>query len=402
MIPAMNKKFVIIATVFIDVLGMGIIIPTLPFYVESFGVSAFTITLLFCVFAFFSFFSAPVLGSLSDKIGRRPVMIMSICSTALGWLVFASATNIWMLFLGRTIDGLAAGNFSTAQSYLTDIAKDEKERTKNLGLLGAVFGIAFVIGPAMGGLLSNISPTFPFWCVGIMASLNAINAYFNLPESHLKRNTDHKISLNPITPIIRILKDKKILPGFVVWFLFGFAVSIQQAVFALYLGKVFSYGAFVSGIFLTGIGVMITINQGVLLPKFFLKKFKEKDLELVMTAIFALGFFLMASSILGVFIMGIIGLTFGQSILRVVLTSQIVGNALERRGEVLGAMTSVMSLAMILGPLIAGALFVSHETWPFLISGILSVISLIILYYNRKRLQKFTTKMEPTNDQTII
>jgi len=255
----MNKKFIILATVFVDVLGMGIIIPTLPFYVESFGVSAFTITMLFCIFAFFSFFSAPILGSLSDKYGRRPVMIASIFSTAIGWLVFASATNLWLLFLGRTIDGLAAGNFSTAQGIMTDIAKDEKDRTKNLGMMGAVFGIAFIIGPAIGGLLSNISPTFPFWIVGFMAILNLINVIFNLPETHTIRNSDSKISLNPLMPIIRILRDRMILPRFSVWFLFGLAVSVQQAVFALYLGRVFSLGAFASGIFLTGLGVIITI-----------------------------------------------------------------------------------------------------------------------------------------------
>ena len=110
----------------------------------------------------------------------------------------------------------------------------------------------------------------------------------------------------------------------------------------------------------------------------------------------------MSTSILGIFIAGLVFLTFGQSILRVVLTSQIVGNALERKGEVLGAMTSVMSLAMIIGPLIGGALFVSHISWPFIICGILSLISLIILYYNRKLLNKFVEKMEVPNDQTII
>jgi multidrug resistance protein len=398
----MNKKLVILATVFIDVLGMGIIMPTLPFYVESFGVSAFTITLLFCVFALFSFVSAPFLGALSDRIGRRPVMILSICSTAIGWLVFASATNIWMLFLGRIIDGSAAGNFSTAQSYLTDIAKDEKERTKNLGLVGAVFGIAFIIGPAIGGLLSQVSPTFPFWCVGVLAALNAVNSYFNLPESHLDRTVKHKISLNPFVPIFRILRDKKTLPGMTVWFLFGLAISMQQAIFALYLGKVFSYGSFVSGLFLTGIGVLITLNQGLLMPKFWLKKFKERNLELAMMGVFAIGFFLMSTSILGIFIAGIIGITFGQSILRVLLTSQIVGNSLDRKGEVLGAMTSVMFLAMIIGPVIAGALFVTHVKWPFLISSALSVICLIILYENRRRLNKFAPEAGTTNDQTII
>lgn len=399
----MSKKFVILATVFVDVLGMGIIIPTLPFYVESFGVSAFTVTLLFCVFAFFSFFSAPVLGSLSDKYGRRPVMIASICSTAIGWLVFASASHLWLLFLGRTIDGLAAGNFSTAQSIMADIAKDEKERTKNLGLIGAVFGIAFIVGPALGGLLSRISPTFPFWVVGAMASFNVVNAFFNLPETHVHRKMESKVSLNPFMPIIRIMRDKTILPRFAVWFLFGIAVSVQQAVFALYLGKVFSLGAFASGLFLTGVGVIITLNQGFLLSKFWLKRFKESKLELLMTGIFAVGFTLMSTSVLGIFIAGLIGVTFGQSVLRVVLTSQIVGTAHERRGEVLGAMTSAMSLAMIVGPFMAGALFVSHVKWPFLISGGLSVVSFFILALSRKAPGKVVPVIEvPPNDQTLI
>lgn len=398
----MDKKFIIVTTVFIDVLGMGIIIPTLPFYVESFGVSAFTVTLLFCVFSLFSFFSAPFLGALSDKIGRRPVMIISICSTALGWLVFASAKNIWFLFLGRIIDGMAAGNFSTAQSYLTDIAKDDKERAKNLGLIGATFGVALIVGPALGGLLSQISKTFPFWFVGVLASLNAVNAYFNLPESNLNRNKDKKVSLNPFRPILSILNNKKILPGFLVWFLFGMAISIQQAVFALYLGKTFSLGAFASGIFITAVGVIIILNQGFLLSKFWLKKFKEKDLEIFMMGVFAIGFFLLSSSLLGIFIVGLVGITFGQSILRVVLTSQIIGNIPEKRGEIFGAITSIMSLSMIIGPFLAGALFVSHTKLPFVFSGVFSLISLAILYINRNRLNKFDVKVEVQSDQTII
>lgn len=398
----MDKKFIIITTVFIDVLGMGIIIPTLPFYVESFGVSAFVVTLLFCVFSLFSFFSAPFLGALSDKIGRRPVMIISICSTALGWLVFASAKNIWFLFLGRTIDGMAAGNFSTAQSYLTDIAKNEKERTKNLGLIGATFGVALIIGPALGGILSQISKTFPFWFVGGLACLNAINAYFNLPESHLNKNKNYKISLNPFSPIIKILKNKKILPGFLVWFLFGLAIAMQQAIFALYLGKIFSLGPFASGIFMTGVGVIIILNQGFLLHKFWLNKFKEKELEIFMMAVFSLCFFLLSFSSLWIFILGLIGITFGQSILRVVITSQIVGNSPEKRGEIFGATASIMSLAMIIGPFLAGTLFVSHEKLPFIFSGILALISLAILYFNKNRLSKFDTQAQPQNDQTII
>jgi len=398
----MNKKFIIIATVFVDVLGMGIIIPTLPFYVQSFGVSAFVVTLLFGVFSFFAFFSAPLLGALSDKIGRRPVMIISIASSALGWLVFASAHTLWLLFLGRIIDGLAAGNFSTAQSFMADIAKDEKERTKNLGLLGAVFGVAFIIGPGVGGLLSNISPTFPFWCVGILASLNAVNAFFNLPESHHKRQKDKKISLNPFQPIIRITRDEKVLPGFFVWFLFGISIAMYQAIFSLYLEKVFFLGAFAAGLFMTGVGVIMVMNQGFLLSKFWLKNFKEKDLEFFMMFLFSFGFFLMSTSFFSVFIIGMFVLVLSQSILRVVITSQVVGNSHENRGEVLGAMSSVLSLSMIMGPLLAGSLFISHPHFPFLMGGFLALFCLVILYHNRRKLRIFEHKLTPPNDQTII
>jgi len=398
----MNKKFVIVATVFIDVLGMGIVIPTLPFYVQSFGVSAFTVTLLFGIFAFCSFFSAPLLGALSDRIGRRPVILISICSTALGWLVFASAQSIWLLFLGRMIDGAAAGNFSTAQSYLVDIARDEKERTKNLGVIGASFGIALVIGPALGGVLSYVSPTFPFWCVGILATLNLVNAYFNLPESHLNRKSEGRFSLNPFLPIMRTIKDHKIRIGLMIWFLFGLAIAIYQSIFTLYLGKVFNFGAFAAGLFMTGSGIVLSINQGWLLPKFWLKKFKERDLEILMLILFVIGFGLMSTSLLGMLIAGLVCLTFSQSILRVVITSQLVALANDRRGELLGAMMSVMSLAMIVGPLIAGALFVSHEKWPFLISAGLGLVALIILYCNRRRLNKFAAQTVVQNDQTAL
>ncbi|PJA86559.1 MAG: tetracycline resistance MFS efflux pump, partial [Candidatus Moranbacteria bacterium CG_4_9_14_3_um_filter_42_9] len=150
-----KEKIIIISTVFVDVLGIGIIIPVLPFYLERFESGAMMLTALFSVFSLCSFLSAPVLGALSDRIGRRPVLLLSIFSTAVGWFVFASAGKIWVLFLGRIIDGMAAGNFPIAQSYLSDISKNEKERTANFGVIGAIFGIAFIVGPVFGSLLSS-------------------------------------------------------------------------------------------------------------------------------------------------------------------------------------------------------------------------------------------------------
>lgn len=169
-----KEKLIIIFTVLVDVIGFGIVIPILPFYVTGFGASATIVTLLFASFSFFAFFSSPLLGAVSDRIGRRPVLILSITSTAIGWFVFAGATSIPILFLGRIVDGAAAGNFSIAQSYLVDISENEEERTVNLGLIGAMFGIGFMLGPIIGGALAKVSHATPFWFAGGLATLNAI------------------------------------------------------------------------------------------------------------------------------------------------------------------------------------------------------------------------------------
>jgi multidrug resistance protein len=225
--------------------------------VESFGVSAFAVTALFAVYALCSFLSAPYLGALSDKIGRRPVLLVSILSTALGWFVFAGAKNITFLFVGRIIDGLAAGNFSITQSYLADLAKDEKERTANLRLIGAIFGVAFVIGPAIGGWLGSISHSLPFWTVAILASLNFILAYFRLPESHHKRYEDKIVSKNPLAPLMKIFREEGMVGNYLVWFIFGLAIATQQSVFALYLHEAFGFKEGVAGTFMAGVGIII-------------------------------------------------------------------------------------------------------------------------------------------------
>ena len=253
-----SPKAIILSTVLLDVLGIGLIIPVLPFYVESFHVSGIVVTSLFAVFALFSFFSAPILGMLSDRIGRRPVLIISLASTALGWLIFAFSKTIFGLFLGRIIDGSAAGNISTAQNYLVDIAKDDKERSKNLGLIGAVFGIGFIIGPLVGGVLSGINMKLPFIVVGVMATINTIMAYFFLPETNHDRNTA-KISLNPFAPIIKAFNNKKVLPLYIAWLFFGIAISLNQSIFALYIARVFSWTVIASGLIMAMMGVIIAM-----------------------------------------------------------------------------------------------------------------------------------------------
>jgi MFS transporter, DHA1 family, tetracycline resistance protein len=372
-----KEKLIIMATVFIDVLGMGIIIPVLPFYVESFGVSSFVVTLLFSVFAFFSFVSSPFLGALSDRIGRRPVLILSIASTALGWFVFAGAKAVWILFFGRIIDGAAAGNFPIAQSYLIDIAKDEKERTSNLGIIGAVFGIGFILGPFIGAMLSTISPAFPFWFVGGLATLNVIGAYFFLPETHhIRTSVEKKIQINPFLPLLRAAADKLLRLRFLSFFLYGTAFALMNGIFSLFVKELFGMSASFIGYIFAGMGVILVFNQTVFLKNIWLKYFTEKQLEIWFFPIMAGSFLLMDVKNLTVFILGIILITLAQSTLRVVISSAIAktGGA-NRRGEVMGIMSSILSVSMIVGPLIGGALFVRNLHWPFLLSAVLLMVA---------------------------
>jgi multidrug resistance protein len=385
-------KFLILLTVCIDILGIGIIIPVLPFYVESFGVGAFTVTALLAVYSLFSFFSSPLLGSLSDRIGRRWVLIGSIVSSAIGWLMFAMAHNVAWLFAGRIIDGLAAGNITTAQSCLVDIAKDDKERSHNLGMIGAVFGIGFIVGPLLGGVLSHFGgATMPFWVVGIMSLLNALLAVFILPETNTHRNTA-PLRLNPFAPIIRALRDVNLRPAYLVWFLFGLAATTAQSVFSLYVSQVFGFSAFVTGLFLTGVGLVIAVNQGFGIKHFWLKKFKEPQLEVYMIIAFGIGHWLLAIGSLPIFIIGMIFTTFGQAVLRVVMTSQALSSIDPRmKGEVLGVLNSVFSLSMVVAPVAAGWLFEhARPGTPFVVTGVYMAIALYIVYRNRRRLARVT------------
>ncbi|MFZ2049257.1 MAG: MFS transporter [Minisyncoccia bacterium] len=382
-----KTKATILLTVFIDVIGLGVVIPILPFYVSTFSSSALVLTSLFAVFSLCSFFSAPIIGALSDKFGRRPLLILSIFSTAIGWFVFAWAPSILFLFIGRIIDGVMAGNFPIAQGFLSDIAKDDKERTANLGLIGAIFGIGFILGPFIGGALGKIGHTVPFWFVGLLALLNGIMAYFILPETHHELS-NKKISINPFRPLYNAVKNTPLRLNFLAWFFFGLAISSYQSIFSLFMRDTYHFDEFAVGLVFGVTGVIIALNQGVAMKHIWLKYFKEPTLELGMLIIFAIGFFMLSLKIFTLFWIAILLTTFGQSILRVVMTSQVVGKSdRSERGEILGIMSSITSLSMMIGPFLAGILYGFSKSYPFVLGGLCLILAFVVLYQKRKELR---------------
>lgn len=384
-----RPKTVIIITILIDVIGLGIIIPVMPYFVQSSGASAITITGLFAVYSFCSFFSAPLLGSLSDKFGRRPALIISLFSTTIGWFVFGSAKSIFWLFVGRIIDGMAAGNFTIAQSYITDISKDHKDRTHNMGMIGAIVGIGFIVGPAIGSLLSHVSMAFPFYFVGVLAALNTIAAYLFLPETNDDLHTNKIISVNPFRPINLAIGDKILRAHYVALFLFSLASAIQHSIFALFLQRVFGLGVIGTGYALAAMGLVMVANQGILLKHFWLKKFKESWLELWFFLFFAISFFMMSIASITTFIVGAFVMILCQSLLRAVLASRITGSAnTKNKGEISGIMSAIVTLGMIIGPLIVGGIFVLNPHLPFIMSGVILLMAFFVMLIFRQTLSE--------------
>jgi MFS family permease len=370
-----KEKAIIFSTVLIDVLGFGIVIPILPFYVTEFGVSPSTVTLLFASFSFFSFLSAPILGALSDRIGRRPVLLLCIASTAVGWFVFASATTVPVLFLGRIIDGIAAGNFTIAQSYIVDVSRDDADRTKSLGLLSAVFGMGFLLGPIAGGILSTVSHAFPFWAAGGLASVNGVIALLFLPESHRNREGARPVTFNPLGPIARAARDRRLRPLYITWLMFALAFVTGQSVFSLFARDVFGMNAFQAGMLFAGIGVVVVLNQTLLLNRFWLTRFTMSGLTILMLSILAVALLLIGTEVLPLFFLALAGLGTGQAVLRVVVTTQVAGASGKlRKGETMGILSAIMSASMVVAPVVAGLLFeIDHAIPYFVASGFMGI-----------------------------
>ena len=366
----MNRSplIVILTTVFIDLVGFGIVIPVLPFYAEgtAFNATPSTVGLLFASYSIMQLIFSPILGRLSDKYGRRPVLLISIIGTGIGFLILGFARTLPMLFAGRILDGITGGNISTAQAYIADITTKEN-RASGMGLIGAAFGMGFIFGPAIGGILSHWGIHVPFLFAAALCFANAILLYFRLPETVKKnRPVEHSASTGRgFGQLINSLKQPRLAFVLTIYFLFIVAFSIMTTSFSLYTMFRFGYDAQHTGYLFAYVGVIAVIIQGGLIGRL-VKRFGEMPLVIVGAFCFAISLFAVpfvgpaAGGLAGLLIGGGV-FSLGNSLATPALTSLASKSApAEQQGTILGVTQSVASLARACGPSLAALLIASQ------------------------------------------
>jgi len=361
-----SPLLVIFITVFIDLVGFGIVIPVLPFYAEGtrFGATPREVGLLFASYSVMQLFFAPVLGRLSDKYGRRPVLLVSLLGTCLGFFILGFANSLWMLFLGRIIDGISGGNISTAQAYIADVTTKE-DRAKGMGLIGAAFGLGFVFGPAIGGVLSRWGISVPFLFAGGLAFANAVLLYFTLPETI---TPDHPARTSAAAGrswhrLISSFQNRRLATVLSIYFVSIVAFSIMTASFSLFMMFRFGFDAFHNGWVFAFVGIVSAIIQGALIGKL-VKRFGEPLLVitgslLFTVSLFASPFITPAVGIIGILVTGALS-SIGNALNAPTLTSLASKSVSEKeQGAIMGVAQSVASLARAVGPALAAFLIYS-------------------------------------------
>jgi multidrug resistance protein len=362
-----SPLIVIFTTIFIDLVGFGIVIPVLPFYAEGsiFNATPRTVGLLFASYSIMQLIFSPVLGGLSDKYGRRPVLLLSIIGTGIGFLVLGFATTLFMLFVGRILDGITGGNISTAQAYIADITTKEN-RAKGMGLIGAAFGLGFIFGPAIGGILSQWGIQVPFFFAAALCFANAVLLYFTLPETV---TAEHAVKNRAgggrsLKHVLNSLKQPRLAFVLIIYFLFIVAFSIMTTSFSLYTMFRFGYDAQHTGYLFAYVGLIAVIIQGGLIGRL-VKRFGELRLVIFGAFCFAISLFAVpfvgpAAGGLAALLVGGGVFSMGNSLATPALTSlasKSVGPA--EQGVILGVTQSVASLARAVGPFLAAVLISS-------------------------------------------
>jgi DHA1 family tetracycline resistance protein-like MFS transporter len=397
-----SRLLTIFFIVFVDLLGFSLILPLLPYYAESFGATQVITGLLVASYAAAQLIGAPLLGRLSDRIGRRPVLLVSVAGTILGFLLLgfapvlgklfapllgfqsASPVIIAILFLSRILAGLTGGNITVAQAYIADVT-DEQNRAKGLGLIGAAFGLGFIIGPAAGGLLSQWGYNIPAFTAGGVAILNFISIYLLLPESLTSERREEIIQRKklPFTlkALVDVLRRPIVGPLLHVRFFYGLGFATFTGIFSLYTQSI-GLNAQTTGYILAYVGFISVIVQGVLIGRL-TKRFREN--WLIITGLWIMAAALLAwafTTQLWVLLVVILPLGLAGGVLNTVLQSAISKSVhRDEVGGILGVAGSLEALTRVIAPSVGGFLLQSLGRWaPGVFSAVIMVWAVTFAY----------------------
>ena len=359
-------------SVAIDLVGWGIVLPILPLYGERFTRSPVTLGILVASFSVMQLLFAPIWGRVSDRYGRRPVLVISLFGTALGSLVMGLAPALWVLFLGRVLDGISGGSVSTAHAAVADMAEPE-QRARLLGLLGAAFGVGFVAGPAIGGLAALFGERVPLFVAATIAGANAVVALRRLPETRPVDTVAHTVEAPRLpAPVRRLI---------VVVFVATSAFTGFEATFALLGQERFDLTIASTSAVFVAIGLLLVFFQGGMVHPA-VARFGELRTARAGLVLNVVGFVLVAlAESWWLLVPAVALLTAGQGLLAPVLTSMVAGRArVDRRGSVLGLQQSVSALARVVGPIAAGFLFAHVGVGaPYAAGAVLACLALAVL-----------------------
>jgi len=347
---------IVFVTVLIDLIGFGIVLPILPLWAERFGASPTEIGLLTASYSLMQVIFAPLWGRLSDRVGRRPVILVTLAGSALSALLIGLAGTLWVLFLARILNGISGASYAAAQAYVADVTT-RADRARGMGMIGAAFGLGFILGPALGAAFAAIDPSAPFFAAAALAAANFAVAWVRLPESR-----PPGAAVRPSVPrreaLRRALAARDLGPLLGLSFIATLAFVGMESTFALLGDRRFGYDAVDMGLLFAFVGVAAAVGQGLLVGRL-VARHGEHRVMLVGLAGTALGLGLLAAAVtlpLLLLALAVLGIASGLAFATV---TALISHAApeEGQGGALGVAASTGGLARIVGPVAAGALF---------------------------------------------
>ncbi len=374
-----SPLMLIFLTVFIDLVGFGLIVPVLPTYAKQFNVDATVVGFVLSIYSIMQFFFMPIWGKLSDVKGRRPILLFSLCASVVGYLIWGFSNSLIMLILARAVAGAGNANIAVAQAYVTDVTTPEN-RAKGMGAIGAAFGLGFVLGPAIGGLLSSFGLAHIGFVAAGLSALDLVLTYFMLPEPPKRSNAaTQRFDLKPAF-IFNTIKDPKFQGSLLIFFISTLAFANMEATLVLLTKLKFGYTARANSFMFTYVGLIIVFVQGGMIHRM-VKKYGEKTMVVAGCVILSIGLFLT-------------GFSANQAMLYVSLALLAIGSGIntpanqsmlsklapsENSGAILGIGQSLSTLGRIFGPLIGGYAFdhVSIQA-PYVIAGSIMLLAFFV------------------------